>query len=68
MIELSSGSVRVASIEDLIAMKKTTGRPEDRADIEALEALRDERKIAIRQTTGTCGEPTSTSRGASVLG
>lgn len=42
MIKLSSGSIRVASIEDLIAMKKTTGRSIDKADIEALEALRDE--------------------------
>jgi hypothetical protein len=40
-ISLSSGEVRVASIEDLITMKGNTGRSQDSADIEALEALRD---------------------------
>jgi len=42
LIALPSVKVRVASIQDLIKMKENTGRSLDSADIEALEALRDE--------------------------
>ena len=42
LIALPSVKVRVASIQDLIQMKEGTGRSLDSADIEALEALRDE--------------------------
>ena len=42
LIDLPSGEVRVASIDDLIRMKQATGRPQDSEDIQALEALRDE--------------------------
>lgn len=42
LIALPSVKVRVASIRDLIRMKENTGRSLDSADIEALEALRDE--------------------------
>jgi hypothetical protein len=41
VIPLPAVDIRVASIDDLIEMKRRTGRPEDVADIAALEELRD---------------------------
>jgi predicted nucleotidyltransferase len=38
-IEIDSRTVRVASIEDLVAMKRAAGRPRDLEDIEALEEI-----------------------------
>jgi hypothetical protein len=40
VIELDETPVRVASIEDLIAMKRAAGRPQDQIDVEALEIAR----------------------------
>ncbi len=40
IVELDGCSVRVASLEDLIEMKRAAGRPQDEIDIEALEVAR----------------------------
>ncbi len=40
--EVLSVEVRVASLEDLIAMKRAAGRPKDRIELEILGALREE--------------------------
>ncbi len=39
-IELEGVSVRVAAVEDLIAMKLAAGRPQDLVDLEALQVAR----------------------------
>jgi len=38
-VVLDSASAKVASLEDLLAMKRASGRPLDLADVEALEAI-----------------------------
>jgi len=40
VIDLGSTTVRVAHVDDLIAMKRAAGRRQDLADIEALESIR----------------------------
>lgn len=40
IVQLGGQAVRVASIDHLIAMKNAAGRPQDLADVAALEALR----------------------------
>jgi hypothetical protein len=40
VIEIDGASVRVASREDLIEMKRAAGRPQDEIDIESLQAAR----------------------------
>jgi hypothetical protein len=40
VVDLDGESVRVASLEDLIEMKRAAGRPQDEIDIESLEVAR----------------------------
>src|SRR5207302_2424540 len=40
VIELSGVAVRIASLEDLIGLKRTAGRPQDQIDVESLEIAR----------------------------
>lgn len=49
VVELDGASVRVASLEDLIAMKRAAGRPQDTLDIESLEVARSRIRGARRK-------------------
>jgi hypothetical protein len=40
VVELDGSSVRIASVEHLIEMKRAAGRPQDEVDIESLEVAR----------------------------
>jgi hypothetical protein len=58
--DLEGLSVLVASIDDLIAMKKAAGRPKDLIEVEVLGALRDE----IAEQARERGRPTRPGGGA----
>ena len=40
IVDLDGASVRIASLEDLIEMKRAAGRPQDEIDLESLEVAR----------------------------
>jgi len=40
IVDLDGNSVRIASLEDLIEMKRAAGRPQDAVDVESLELVR----------------------------
>jgi hypothetical protein len=43
LMELAGRTVRVASIEDMLAMKRAAGRPQDLVDLESLEVAQERR-------------------------
>jgi len=45
-MDLGGSQILVASIDDLIAMKRAAGRPKDRIELEVLGALREEMERA----------------------
>jgi hypothetical protein len=49
VIDLDGESVRIASLEDLIAMKRAAGRPQDRLDLDSLEVARNRMRTKRRQ-------------------
>lgn len=51
IVELDGHSVRIASLEDLIEMKRAAGRPQDEIDLESLEVARS-RIRGTRRTPG----------------
>ena len=49
VVELDGASVHIASLEDLIGMKRAAGRPQDALDIESLEVVRSRIRGARRK-------------------
>ena len=49
VIEVAGASIRIASLEDLIEMKRAAGRPQDEVDIESLEIARSRLRGRRRQ-------------------
>ena len=49
VIDLDGESVRIASLEDLIAMKRAGGRPQDQIDVESLEIARNRLRTGGRR-------------------
>ena len=52
LVDLDGNAVRIASLEDLIAMKRAAGRPQDAIDIESLEVARSRLRGARRKADG----------------
>jgi hypothetical protein len=45
LMEIAGQTVRVASIEDLLAMKRAAGPPQDLVDLESLEVAHERRRL-----------------------
>ncbi len=58
-IQLDGASVRIASLEDLIEMKRAAGRPQDEIDVESLEIARSRLRGKRRERRGLSGERTT---------
>ncbi len=54
-VNIEGIEVRIPSIDDLIRNKKATGRTKDLADAEALESLKNSKKIASADTRNSGG-------------
>ncbi len=52
IVELGGQSVRIASIEDMLAMKNAAGRPQDLIDVESLESARRLRRRSRKPRRG----------------
>ncbi len=52
IVDLDGVSVRIASLEDLIGMKRAVGRPQDEVDIESLEVARSRLRGRRRKPDG----------------
>jgi hypothetical protein len=52
-VDLDGFTIKVASLDDLIRMKRAAGRPKDRVELEILGALRDEVKESEETYEGT---------------
>jgi hypothetical protein len=49
LMELAGHKVRVASIEDMLAMKRAAGRPQDLIDVESLEVAQERLRADSKQ-------------------
>lgn len=52
VVDLGGHSVRIASVEDLMEMKRAAGRPQDEVDLESLEVARSRIRGARRRRGG----------------
>jgi hypothetical protein len=52
IVDLDGDSVRIASLEDLVEMKRAVGRPQDEVDIESLEVARSRLRGARHKPDG----------------
>jgi hypothetical protein len=56
IVHIDGNSVRIASLEDLIAMKRAVGRPQDEIDVESLEVARSRLRGTRQKPPGSAGK------------